>query len=1364
MRFISVLFVFFLTMMFSLSTLRANPVFHTQAETKVANHSEYKYYFSASGLSESSNIQYFVFNKPSWLKLTLYGDGSGLLHGTPQDKDYGDYTFYLDAREGNSYTRQTIRLEVTNENPVFDQVPPVTAINYNEYTYSFRVTDADEGDKITFSTYNLPRWLKLVDNGNGTGMLYGKPEGSDYGDYTFYLDARDGVGYTRQTIRLEVVNNPPEFDSEPKLKINNHFDYYYQVAASDPDQRGNFHFEVFNEPAWMTLKPSSDGSSILSGTPGDADYGDYTFYLDVRDANSYTRQTMRFEVDNAPPLFDTQPVLQAINHQYYTYNFKVTDPDRCDNIHFELFNQPSWLKMKDNLDGTGQLYGTPGDADYGDYTFYLDARDGVTCTRQVIRLEVVNTAPVFVQQPVVEAPVGATYRYNFAVTDPDIGDVVTYSVYNKPSWLSLDAVNGVISGTPTQEDAGDYTFYLDARDGVSYARQVIRIEVTGNPLYFTSKPPIKVRANQPYSYAFAVNDLQTSSFTKLAGPDWLVIGNVTNGTGIISGTPEDGDLLTPQVVIIEAQSGGEKAIQQFALSRSGSNMPPYFGNSFIPVVTVNKHTSFAITAFDAEGDNLSVTNNNNDLPRGLSLGTTNNVNGGASAIISGKLSLVGEYSFTLELSDETNTKSQIFKVVCEDNNTLPIIDSGGDRTINLGDNYSYTIVANDLDGDDVTISFLGDLPPGLSLGETVNTGCGSHALLSGIITKPGVYTIPIVVDDHISPPSTKESITITVIDPNGCPFFTNQAEITLLREKYFEFQLVTFDSGGDEMTITNVTSLPKGVKLDLTENVSSGKATALLKGAIKTGESYEITFQVTDGTNVSEQVFTIKLRSAPVFDSDPITYIAPGEQYYYPVVMSDADLDHLEVSFVDDLPWNLKLININNLEAGKATAELTGVINDEGTYWVRLAVFDGTYPPTEQVFTIQVVNCSIRPEEIEVLSEIKNTNGGTLTRQWDLSKNPNVCSWPGIETDGEHITGILLPNDGLTGVLPESLCTLPSLTHVDFTGNALETPYPSCLCNLISKFPSVSLMKEGTGLICSGGTVRLVAELDNPGSAGYVYKWYNPDNNLIKEGDEAFVELVDLTSAALGEYRVEVSYSEGGDCGQSATLELTPAVFYPAPDITITDILPTTCAWSTDGQACISITGADGSYSYTISNAQGNPVEQVTNVSSGTGFMRKELGVGKYTLSGKTAHGCPFSRTFTIQNGGPVLSGVCVPNIPCGMEPYHIREVNVTFTVNRLRQNGNPNYTYNVYDSEGIPIFSQDIEGEYGKEIVSPVFQFSTSNHYGLVIYSADNCSTGQTLEFQPLHPSFSGMKTVYTRCFPNQKLTVKGHVNLGEN
>jgi autotransporter-associated beta strand protein len=80
-----------------------------------------------------------------------------------------------------------------------------------------------------------------------------------------------------------------------------------------------------------------------------------------------------------------------------------------------------------------------------------------------------NTVPAFTANPVSKAAafVGTAYSGTLAtsVTDPDIGETLTYAKLSGPSWLTV-AANGTLSGTPAAGDLGAASFSVKVTDSL----------------------------------------------------------------------------------------------------------------------------------------------------------------------------------------------------------------------------------------------------------------------------------------------------------------------------------------------------------------------------------------------------------------------------------------------------------------------------------------------------------------------------------------------------------------------------------------------------------------------------------------------------------------------------------------------------------------------------------------------------------------------------------------------------------------------------------------------------------------------------------------------------------------------------------
>jgi hypothetical protein len=67
----------------------------------------------------------------------------------------------------------------------------------------------------------------------------------------------------------------------------------------------------------------------------------------------------------------------------------------------------------------------------------------------------VNRAPTITTESTAVARVGETYDYQPVATDPD-GDTLRFTANNLPPWASMDPNTGRITGTPGENDLGEY--------------------------------------------------------------------------------------------------------------------------------------------------------------------------------------------------------------------------------------------------------------------------------------------------------------------------------------------------------------------------------------------------------------------------------------------------------------------------------------------------------------------------------------------------------------------------------------------------------------------------------------------------------------------------------------------------------------------------------------------------------------------------------------------------------------------------------------------------------------------------------------------------------------------------------------------
>jgi hypothetical protein len=218
--------------------------------------------------------------------------------------------------------------------------------------------------------------------------------------------------------------------------------------------------------------------------------------------------------DTAPTIAGAPPVSSAVG-QPYSFTPSAADADG-DALRFQIRNMPRWASFDRS---TGTLSGTPQNGDTG---IWRGVRIIVTDGRSRARLpdfaiKVVKAAagggggiggggdggsgggdgdgdggsgdggggggdgggdddggtenqpPVISGQPAGSVAVGESFTFTPQASDPD-GDALTFSIQNRPAWLSFNSRTGHLSGTPGASDTGDWSgITLRVSDGQASA-------------------------------------------------------------------------------------------------------------------------------------------------------------------------------------------------------------------------------------------------------------------------------------------------------------------------------------------------------------------------------------------------------------------------------------------------------------------------------------------------------------------------------------------------------------------------------------------------------------------------------------------------------------------------------------------------------------------------------------------------------------------------------------------------------------------------------------------------------------------------------------------------------------------------------
>lgn len=430
---------------------------------------------------------------------------------------------------------------------------------------------------------------------------------------------------------------------------------------------------------------------------------------------------------NQPPEVSGTPAATVIAGQAYSFTPDASDPDANDFLEFSITNKPEWAQFNTE---TGVLTGTPADSHVGDSEEIVitvtDGRDTRSIGPFTIRVNPRSQPPPSPtnRPPTIEgsAPssvvVGETYRFQPTARDAD-GDVLRYSISNRPSWAQFSTADGTLTGTPTSGNVTTYSnIVISVNDGTATALLPrFSIQVRGpdnNAPSISGTPGTAVQAGQTYSFRVAANDPDGDNLTYSVTnrPRWATFSTLN---GILSGTPAAADVGTFSNIRIRVSDGRVSAtLPAFSIAVTAAPTPnraPTISGTPATTATVGSIYTFAPSASDPDGGALGFGFQN--CPGWASCDT-------ATGRVSGTPSAAGTFSnIVVRVTDNGGLSASLpaFTIrVTAPNGRAPTISGTPATSVSAGAAYNFRPTATDADGDALTFSIQN--PPGWASFET----------------------------------------------------------------------------------------------------------------------------------------------------------------------------------------------------------------------------------------------------------------------------------------------------------------------------------------------------------------------------------------------------------------------------------------------------------------------------------------------------------------------------------------------------------------------------------------------------------------------------------------------------------------------
>ena len=570
--------------------------------------------------SGNSALTYSATNLPAGLTIN---SSTGLISGTPTTAGTSNVTVTAKdttGAQGSAAFSWTIHNTVTVTNPGTQTGTSGTAAN-------LQISATDSGNSaLTYSATNLPAGLTI---NSSTGLISGTPTTAGTSNVT--VTAKDTTGAQGSaafswTIHNTVtVTNPGNQTGAVSSATS------LQISATDSGN-ASLTFSATNLPAGLSI--SSAG--LISGSPSTAGTSNVT--VTATDGTTASGSAS-FSWTINPAAGNTVTVTNPGNQTGTSgtaANLQISATDSGNSaLTYSATNLPAGLTINSS---TGLISGTPTTAGTSNVT--VTATDTTNASGSTSFSWTIHNTVTVTNPGNQTGTSGTAANLQISATDSG-GATLTYGATGLPAGLSINASNGLISGTPTT--GANYSVTVTVTDTTSASGSAAFSWTIVNTVTMTNPGNQTGTAGTAASLQISATDSGNSALTYSATnlPAGLTINS---STGLISGTPTTAGTSNVTVTATDTTNASGSKSFSWTINPAGGNTVTFPNPPGSQSGTVGTPVSLKITASDSGGAALTYTATG--LPPQLSISSTGQ--------ISGTPTTPGTYTVTVTAKDNTN--------------------------------------------------------------------------------------------------------------------------------------------------------------------------------------------------------------------------------------------------------------------------------------------------------------------------------------------------------------------------------------------------------------------------------------------------------------------------------------------------------------------------------------------------------------------------------------------------------------------------------------------------------------------------------------------------------------------------------------
>ena len=910
-----------------------------------------------------------------------------------EDNDYVVEVQVDDGHGGTATKTVSVIVSDVNEAPEIADGQSFEAAENQSAVGTVVASDVDGDDVLTYSLTSgggNDNALFAIDGATGDLTFLAPPDfeapgdADEDNDYVVEVQVDDGHGGTAtKTVSVIVsdVNEAPEIADGQSFEAAENQSAVGTVVASDVDGDDVLTYSLTsgggNDNALFAIDGATGDLTFLAPpdfeAPGDADEdNDYVVEVQVDDGHggmaTKTVSVIVSDVNEAPEIADGQS-FEAAENQSAVGTVVASDVDGDDVLTYSLTSGGGNDNALFAIDGaTGDLtflvppdFEAPGDADEdNDYVVEVQVDDGHggTATKTVsVIVSDVNEAPEIADGQSFEAAENQSAVGTVVASDVDGDDVLTYSLTsgggNDNALFAIDGATGDLTflAPPDFEAPGDadedndYVVEVQVDDGhggtATKTVSVIVSDVNEAP-EIADGQSFEAAENQSAVGTVVASDVDgddvlTYSLTSGGGNDNALFA-IDGATGDLTflappdfEAPGDADEDNDYVVEVQVDDGhGGTATKTVSVIVSDVNEAPEIADGQSFEAAENQSAVGTVVASDVDGDDVLTYSLTSGGGNDNALFAIDGATGDLTFLAPPDFEAPGDadedndYVVEVQVDDgHGGTATKTVSVIVSDVNEAPEIADG--QSFEAAENQSAvgTVVASDVDGDDVLTYSLTSGGGNDNALFAIDGATGDLTFLAppdfeapGDADEDNDYVVEVQVDDGHGGTATK-TVSVIVSDVNEAPMVTGSTVSTNEDVPYMIAQadLGFRDADNDALDHITITGLPavgtllrSGVALSINDTVTAAQIAngelVFTPDAEGNGAAYaSFDFTASDGA-ADSAVATMTFDVTPVNDS-PVVRILAKESYAAETVLTgtqlfsasdpegESDIDHM---------------------------------------------------------------------------------------------------------------------------------------------------------------------------------------------------------------------------------------------------------------------------------------------------------------------------------------------------------------------------------------------------------------------------------------------------------------------------------------